>query len=45
MYIEYNKKHLSKLEDEIDALAKGIEEYKIIQSNPGIGEKIVETIF
>ncbi|MFE4810620.1 IS110 family transposase [Peribacillus simplex] len=43
MLLEY-KKHLSKLEDEIDALAKGIEEYKIIQSIPGIGEKIAATI-
>lgn len=42
MLLEY-KKHLSKL-DEIDALAKGIEEYKIIQSIPGIGEKIAATI-
>ena len=43
MLLEY-KKHLSKLEDEIDALAKEIEEYKIIQSIPGIGEKIAATI-
>ena len=47
MYIqmlpEY-KRHLSKLEDEIDALAKSIEEYKIIQSIPGIGEKIAASI-
>jgi transposase len=43
MLLEY-KKHLSKLEDEIDALAKGIEEYEIIQSIPGIGEKIAATI-
>jgi transposase len=43
MLLEY-KKHLSKLENEIDALAKGIEEYKIIQSIPGIGEKIAATI-
>jgi transposase len=41
--LEY-KKHLSKLEEEIDALAKNIEEYKIIQSIPGIGEKIAATI-
>jgi transposase len=38
------KEHLSKFEDEIDALAKGIEEYKILQSIPGIGEKIAATI-
>jgi transposase len=43
MILEY-KKHLSKLEDEIDALAKSIEEYKIIQSIPGIGEKIAASI-
>ena len=43
MLLEY-KKHLSKLEDEIDALAKKIEEYKILQSIPGIGEKIAATI-
>ncbi|MBZ5753910.1 IS110 family transposase [Metabacillus rhizolycopersici] len=43
MLLEY-KKHLSKLEDEIDALAKDIEECRIIQSIPGIGEKIAATI-
>ncbi|CAK6478051.1 IS110 family transposase [Peribacillus castrilensis] len=43
MLLEY-KKHLSKLEDEIDALAKGIEECKVIQSIPGIGEKIAAKI-
>jgi transposase len=43
MLLEYQK-HLSKLEEEIDALAIGIEEYKIIQSIPGIGEKIAATI-
>ncbi|MEM1505219.1 IS110 family transposase [Domibacillus sp. 8LH] len=43
MLIEYQK-HLSKLEDEIDALAKEMEEYKIIQSISGIGEKIAATI-
>ncbi len=41
--LEY-KKQLSKLEEEIDALAKNREEYKIIQSIPGIGEKIAATI-
>jgi transposase len=41
--LEYQK-HLSKLEDEIDALAKEIEEYEIIQSIPGVGEKIAATI-
>jgi transposase len=43
MLLEYQK-HLSNLENEIDALAKEIEEYKIIQSIPGIGEKIAATI-
>lgn len=43
MLLEY-KKHLSQLENEIDALAKSIEEYRIIQSIPGIGEKIAATI-
>ncbi|QPQ28839.1 IS110 family RNA-guided transposase [Lysinibacillus sp. JNUCC 51] len=38
------KEHLSKLESEIDALAKEIEEYSIIKSIPGIGEKIAATI-
>ncbi|MEH7120349.1 IS110 family transposase [Neobacillus vireti] len=38
------KEHLSKLESEIDALAKGVEEYNIIKSIPGIGEKIAATI-
>lgn len=41
--IQYEE-HLSKLAAEIDALAKEIEEYKIIQSIPGIGEKIAATI-
>jgi transposase len=43
MLLQY-KEHLSKLEAEIDTLAKDIEEYKIIQSIPGIGEKIAATI-
>jgi transposase len=43
MLLEYQK-HLSKLEKEIDASAKEIKEYKIIQSIPGIGEKIAATI-
>ena len=43
MLLEY-KKHLSALEAEIDALAKHIEECKIIRSIPGIGEKIAATI-
>ncbi|PAE32001.1 IS110 family transposase [Bacillus sp. 7884-1] len=38
------KEHLSKLESEIDALAKEVEEYNIIKSIPGIGEKIAATI-
>ncbi|SFN27587.1 Transposase [Psychrobacillus psychrodurans] len=43
MLLEY-KKHLSDLEKEIDVLAKSMEEYKILQSIPGIGEKIAATI-
>ncbi|MDR4886267.1 IS110 family transposase [Fredinandcohnia sp. QZ13] len=43
MILEYQK-HLSKLVGEIDALAKEIEEYEIVQSIPGIGEKIAATI-
>jgi transposase len=43
MILQY-KEHLSKLESEIDALAKEIEEYKIIKSIPGIGEKIAAMI-
>jgi transposase len=38
------KEHLSKLESEIDTLAKEVEEYNIIKSIPGIGEKIAATI-
>lgn len=38
------KEHLSTLELEIDALAKEVEEYNIIKSIPGIGEKIAATI-
>lgn len=43
MLLEYQK-HLSKLKVQIDALAKEIEECKIIRSIPGIGEKIAATI-
>jgi transposase len=43
MLLEY-KKHLSSLVDEIDVLAKSMEEYTIIQSIPGIGEKIAATM-
>ncbi|CRK82953.1 IS110 family transposase [Neobacillus massiliamazoniensis] len=43
MLLEYQK-HLSVFEVEIDALAKELIEYKIIQSIPGIGEKIAATI-
>jgi transposase len=43
MLLQYQE-HLSKLEDQIGALAGEIEEYKIIQSIPGIGEKIAATI-
>jgi transposase len=43
MLLQY-KEHLSNLEEKIDALASDIEEYKIIQSIPGIGEKIAATV-
>jgi transposase len=38
------QEHQSKIADEIDALAKEIEEYEILQSIPGIGEKIAATM-
>ena len=38
------QEHLSIITDEIDALASEIEEYEILQSIPGIGEKIAATI-
>ncbi|MFJ8072313.1 IS110 family transposase [Peribacillus sp. NPDC096447] len=47
MYMEllfHYQGHLSDLEDRIVALANELEEYKIIQSIPGIGEKIAATI-
>ncbi len=47
MYIQLllqYQEHLAQLEDQIDALAGEIEEYKMIQSIPGIGEKIAATI-
>ncbi|MFE5431745.1 IS110 family transposase, partial [Peribacillus simplex] len=47
MYIEllfHYQEHLSDLEGRIVALANELEEYKIIQSIPGIGEKIAATI-
>lgn len=47
MYISmllHYREHLTALEKHIDALANEIEEYKIIQSIPGIGEKIAATI-
>lgn len=47
MYIQLllqYQEHLAKLDDQIDALAGEIEEYEMIQSIPGIGEKIAATI-
>ena len=38
------KEHLSTLEKQIDALANEVEEYEIIQSIPGIGEKTAQKI-
>ncbi len=39
-----HQEHLSHIADEIDALASEIEEYEILQSIPGAGEKIAATI-
>ncbi|PQD93632.1 IS110 family transposase [Pradoshia eiseniae] len=47
MYIDilfHYQGHLSELENQMISLANEIEEYKIIQSIPGIGEKIAATI-
>ena len=38
------QEHLSNIADEIDALASEIEEFEILQSIPGVGEKIAATI-
>jgi transposase len=38
------QEHLSRLEIQIDALAEEVEEYQIIQSIPGIGNKIAATV-
>lgn len=43
MLLHYQE-HLSALEKQMDALANELEEYQIIQSIPGIGEKIAATI-
>ena len=43
MLFQYQK-HLSELIKEINSLAKSFEEYRLIQSVPGIGEKIAATI-
>jgi transposase len=47
MYIQIllqYQRHLSKLIEEIDALAEKFDEYEIIRSIPGIGRKIAATI-
>ncbi len=47
MYIDtlfHYQGHLTDIENQIITLANEIEEYKIIQSIPGIGEKIAATI-
>jgi len=41
--LEYQE-HLSKLKEEIDTLAKQMEDYHILRSIPGIGDKIAATI-
>lgn len=43
MLLHY-REHLTALEKQMDALDNELEEYKIIQSIPGIGEKIAATI-
>ncbi len=43
LLLQYQE-HLSNLTEQIDALAEEVEEYKIIQSIPGIGKKIAATI-
>ncbi|NHN34757.1 IS110 family transposase [Paenibacillus agricola] len=43
LILQYQE-HLAELEQNIDALAKEIEEYDLIQSIPGIGPKIAATI-
>jgi transposase len=43
LILQYQE-HLAELEKNIDALAKEIEEYNLIQSIPGIGPKIAATI-
>src|SRR5699024_9756686 len=43
MLFQYQE-HLSKLLKEINALSKSFEEYRLIQSVPGIGDKIAATI-
>src|SRR5699024_12022026 len=43
MLFQYQE-HLSKLLKEINTLSKSFEEYRLIQSVPGIGDKIAATI-
>jgi hypothetical protein len=43
LLLQYQE-HLSHLENKIDALVKEVEEFRIIQSIPGIGGKIAATI-
>jgi transposase len=43
LILQYQE-HLSRLEENIDALAEELEEYDLIQSIPGIGPKIAATI-
>ncbi len=47
MYIQmlfHYQEHLSKLQKEMDALAQTFDDYELIQSVPGIGDKIAATI-
>ncbi|GAA0610401.1 IS110-like element ISDha10 family transposase [Virgibacillus siamensis] len=43
MLFQYQE-HLSKLRKEINALAKTFDDYELVQSVPGVGEKIAATI-
>ncbi len=43
MLFQYQE-HLSKLQKEIKALAKTFDDYELVQSIPGVGEKIAATI-
>ena len=41
----YYQEHLQRIEAEMDDLAQGLKEYRLLRSIPGIGDKIAATIF